>query len=557
MDNQYDLSDLGATKVPSTAPIQSSSDLSDLGATPVATSPGLLGEGAHILKEYGLGALHNVIEPLPQLSNLINRGIRDIPGAKDVLPSKLIGSYTLPQFGKGTTYEWGKHLGDALGFLGGGEALEGVRAGLEGAPIVGKLAKYLAKVPGLSRTLGTGVYGAVTSPGDIGKGAIRGLEVGMGSELLPGIVGGAAKGLGKVTGFMQPQAQAKTILEDLGGGKTLNQNAKSLTSDIQDAYRAQKGISKAKYEGVLDQVGDKNIYGDEYLDLPSEARNNFTYAAKKSDNAFLDNPTFENAHKLQSALGKETAKLTPLDTNAPDKRDAMTDARNAIKNDIADFLQKRKGDDNLGAQYADASAHYRDRVIPFIKKIDPQTPSLANIATGKIEDPRNVVGTFKHPNPKMMDLLNSLGTDTKNKILYAQLGKAGRNLTPEKLLDAYDKLDEQGLGSYDTPKLADQMEKLRNRIKARNFAQRLSMGAAGAIAGKEVGRLMPYVGEDSMLAGALTGGALGPYISRRIVGRSVPSLLEETIHPSERAARTSSYDVLRTALASYLARGGK
>ncbi len=555
MAKKYDLSDLGASR----------QDLRGIGATQAITPETLPQEAGSIAEaagkgigEYALGAAHGFASPYVQLSHLINRGISKIPGAKEVLPEQVRGQYQLPQFGEGTAYESGKPLGTAASYVAGGEIADLLRGGLEAIPTIARGAEYLSKVPAISKLLtrapqlarivGTGAFGALTSPEDRLGGLERGMALASGAEMLPEV--------GAALTTIRPMLRAKKILQELGDGKTLNENSKGLARNIRDAYLRNKSAARMNYKPILDKVGKLEILPDRYNGIPKEDIESFTRGSKKAHIKFAQKPTFENAHALQSTLGKESTALgkTGLDIPSKQSQGAMMDARDLLQKDMHDFLNNYDNTGVLAANYKNASDFYKERVIPYIVKKKPGGPNFRNIATGVDTDPKNITEMFTRPEPEVQSIIDDMGPQTQNKILYSKLGKLQRNLTPERLLDAYDKFDEQGLRSHVPKSLDDQMNALRKGITRRNWAQRAGFAGLGAVASQHFGHFLPYLGEgESMGAAAVMGGALGPYITRRI-GTRVPSLLEEE---TRKVGREHTYNMIRNALMAQLAKGGQ
>jgi hypothetical protein len=100
--------------------------------------------------------------------------------------------------GSGGAYKAGEFGGDLATFLGGGSLLNAIRGGLEGAPLIGKAAKWLGgqSIPQTMARLGLGsaAHGAVMTPEHRELGAI-----------LEGVGGGLGGGVGAVAGkLMNP-----------------------------------------------------------------------------------------------------------------------------------------------------------------------------------------------------------------------------------------------------------------------------------------------------------------------------------------------------------------
>lgn len=116
---------------------------------------------------------------------------------------------------------------------------------------------------------------------------------------------------------------------------------------------------------------------EDYLNLDKEDVNYFTPNVKKSYNRFLDDPSFENLHKLQSRMGNDWAKVK-VDPSKIDTAQALSNARLDVKDKIQSFLSKDK---NALNQYNDALDITKNQVKPY-----ESNALLRKISKGNIED---------------------------------------------------------------------------------------------------------------------------------------------------------------------------
>lgn len=424
--------------------------------------------------------------------------------------------------GSGLAYTLGDITGNTAQFLAGGEALDAVRGAAEAIPYAGKLAEMLGG-DGMSgvtrRALGSAAFGAVKNPDDITKGAGESAALSVAFDAIPGIGGGIAKGVNA----LRPQKQAEQILNNLSGGKKLEESAKSLAADISNAYEAKTKEGKELFNPIFDAAGKSSIYqhlsptfesGYESLfrsDIPKQAAVNKispTVFEKDSDvkdfyKKFVDDPTLENSHKLQSALGasvRDLKRKEAMGTIELDEKNALSGfskAREAVLTDMNSFLDKASPE--LKNQYKQAQTNWAQNIAPYL-----ENRQIAKIANEKITNPRNLVTIFKNPEEGTAKVVSDLGADGVNKILYAHLGKYKDS---EKLAKAIGDLDKNGLGSYVTPQFEKQADALTNKINARKGAGMLASAIGGGLAGHSIG--IPY-GETM---GAAAGFALSPLIN--------------------------------------------
>lgn len=328
-------------------------------------------------------------------------------------------------------------------------------------------------------------------------------------------------GLGKAREGMQTQEYAQNLLNQLGGGKSLEENGKSLAQDLQNSYENEVSNAKAKYQPVFNQYGNNSIYplvnpqaNSQYLNLDKSITDDFNNRTLNNlHQEFMDNPTLQNAHTLQSQLGTSIRTIQNRnlkgngsigDTNT---MEGYIEARNALKNDMNSFLTKVNP--QAAAQYNLGSQQWAQNVMPYLAN-----PKLSQIVQGEITNPRTVTSLFQNPEPEMQQIVEDMGPNTANKILYSQLGKTQDNLTPQNLINSFNSLDKNGLASYVTPDVANQMQTLAAKSAAKNNTQNI-LGAAigshfGGVPGAAAGAwLTPKLAQmvNSPLVAALLKGA--------------------------------------------------
>lgn len=349
-------------------------------------------------------------------------------------------------------------------------------------------------------------------------GATEGAALSAIADSIPGTFGLIGKGINAI----RPQKFADDLVQNLGAGKSLENNAQSLAQDIQNAYTKRMQEGSQLYQPVFNQAGNSNLYqalengAGKYQGLTDDILKNYDFDLKDLHNTFTNNPTFQNAHELKSQLGSAVRQLSK--NPAPDQAtrntiQAYQRAKGAIDADMQGFLNNAHPD--LGAQYQAANNYWATHVAPY-----RDSSQLLKIASGDVTNPRNISSLFKNPEPEIQKVLSDLPEGSNYKILYNELGKSGAISKPENLLKAYEKLDDKGLSSYVTPDLANKMDTLTSRVKNRDFAQRgvgFLGGALGArlIPGSEA---LPWVAEG--IGGAI--GATGAPKAMQAIQRALP-----------------------------------
>lgn len=456
--------------------------------------------------------------------------IRDmIAGAANLIPGVNLPT---PKLGSGTTYNIGRGVGDVAGFIGGGEVLDTARAGAEAIPAIGKFAKALGgegKLSGAARrTLGGGAYGLATNPDERGTGAAEGAGLSLATEALPLPFKAAAQ----ATKLFKPQEYAEGIMQSLSGGKSLEDNSKDLADAIKNAYTSRIKEGTELYSPVFSKLGENNIYEEvspfssSYQNLDKNIVKNFKYDSDLKDlhQKFIENPTLQNAHNLQSQLGSSIRDSSKGNLSIADKNivKGYQKAQSSLKDDISSFL--KNSDPEMAEQYETATQNWRENVIPYV-----ENKKISGIAKGDITNPRAITNIFKNPEEDINKVVEDLGDDAKRKILYSEVGKVS-DITPERLQKAFADLDKKGLGSYLTPELEKSQEELTKRMRNRDLAQRIG----GALGGSAVA---PGAGEA---AGAIIGAMAAPAASKTVgslspLARAISEIAKMSYRPASKA----------------------
>lgn len=288
-----------------------------------------------------------------------------------------------------------------------------------------------------------------------------------------------------------------------------------------------------------------------YPSLSSNVINSYSPSLKDLHENFIDNPTFQNAHKLQSELGSVGSQLkngitAPTPSTVDDIKN-LGNARSALKGDINTFLTNK--DPELAQEYKKASDDFQQDVVPY--RTNPKIYSIATGDTTNVQ-PSSLATIFKSPNSDMQKVLGDLPEGTVDKILFTKLGQTVPNKSAQGLLNSAQNLDQQGLGEYVSPNLKFQLGDLENRIKARNGVQMATAALSGAALGSHYG---------GATAGALLGGMSGAIASpfMNYIGKRLPidDIMKSNISNAIGNVIRGTYPVGRSvALANYLNNSG-
>ena len=432
------------------------------------------------------------------------RGLASLQVRGDIAPQATTAANILgPVLGAGTAAE----LGGA-----------GVGAALETSPALAGLAKLVERFPRIARSTGTAAFGALTDPENRARGALLGAGLGAGAEALTGAPQIAKFGIEKAKTLFSPfapETEAQNILSDLGKGQNLEENSKSLATLIRNKFKDKTTQSSSNFNSVLNKVGSKEIEAPQTLAEAKDAIDEFTPNLKKVFNKFKENPTFENAHNLRVDLGEEIGLpiLTRADRSA---QQSLRNVRDVLKSEMDKFLESSPEAGNTASEYQGAIDFHRNEVIPY-----KSHTALRKIATGEIKNPRNISTIFKSPEgeeeaqnfTKTLKVLDDIGQEGNDRILYNELGKS-KNAND--LINRFNKLDQQRLGSFVNPEIGGKIEGLGNKIARKELAQRAAGGLGGAALGSLSG--FPVFGTAT---GATIGATALPKILRGLARRSL------------------------------------
>lgn len=428
------------------------------GVMKVVTDPEILKQ----LNESDIPTLENKkSSPLSQLTG--NPIFRFLAGAGGGIQNSLANLPYSPissaPEAQGLSGQLGAVAGNLVSFLGGGEVLNTARAASESLPLMGRLAKTLSGdgSAGIARRLsGTALGGALENPNDRMQGAENGALLAGAGESIPL----ALKGIHHAAEFINPQRFTN-----------------KLAASIKDAYENSKAEAKKYYASVLDHFGQEKINLKQSLNHYTEWNKKDSLTAydsrlKDLHQDFINNPTLEKAHQLQSQLGSKSSQLSNskyLDIHTHNAIADLKQARSALQSDISNFLQQKNND--VLNQYQHASSFYKNTVIPYNAE-----PFISKIAMGDV-----------------------------------------KTSTPKKLSHALTALSEkEGLPTHHY--LQQTLEHLNSKINRGKMTSQLASLVTGAGLGE-----MSYPGGLGAFGGLIGGGAAHQYV--------LPKLLDLAANP--------------------------
>lgn len=130
-------------------------------------------------------------------------------------------------------------------------------------------------------------------------------------------------------------------------------------------------------------------------------------------NNYNSSPTFNNAHLLQSQLGKEAANIRAgLNTNIPDATQAktITSAQKALQSDIHSTFNAN-GDTDLSDQYTQLGQDYKNNVVPSMN-----VPQIWRAYNKPESAPANIASVLSKPSANRQTILQQLSTNSPQTI---------------------------------------------------------------------------------------------------------------------------------------------
>jgi len=351
----------------------------------------------------------------------------------------------------------------------------------------------LGKAPRTSKLAGNALLGGVYAPDNpllgMGLGAAGGL-IGEGvSKGYSGIKNSLENNefLKKTYSKINPTGQAKEIEHYLSGGtNNLTKNSKELVKDIRSAYNMRNEEAGVFLNYALGKAGNEKIYETTPFILNKLDKSIATFDKLKGlgvgdlYKSFKANPTFSNAHNLQSELRFMIDDLKQIRPRTGDIRNQLAklrDARSQVKKDIGAFLEKHDSSSNqpIGDKYKQGLNLYREHVAPF-----RQDKKILDIVQGGKTDIKNLHNAFGSPTNfiekngiekigHINKIMQDLPASAKNRILFNAIG--GNKLNPEELLKKIEDVKSKGFGSYITPEVEKSINALNKKIKNKESAK--------------------------------------------------------------------------------------
>jgi len=328
--------------------------------------------------------------------------------------------------------------------------------------------------------LASGAYG-------LGKLGFRGLSS-AGAKLSPAI----AKFTGK-----EATEKSGNIFKDLVGENNLSNYHEPIVKKIRNIFGKDIEEVQGKFNAIGDKASERGIgeVDKDTLDSLRRLKLKNESALKERVKNFKENPSYKEAHELQSELGKIGAKkLKSIDTSEEELGKKLLQIRTELRSDILENFERHNAGD-LAQEYKDATQDWKNRV-----KIYDKNKTIRDIVhkTGIEEiNPTNIDKVLTEDSAATRYVLSKLSQEEKDLILANRLKAANEN--PKKMVEKFNQLRNSRYAKLITPEHENAFTDLEKSVEfANKFGKTALKGAA-----KTGGGILALLGLDK--AGRYTG----------------------------------------------------
>jgi hypothetical protein len=302
--------------------------------------------------------------------------------------------------------------------------------------------------------------------------------------------------IGKITG-KEATEKSGNIIEDLVGENKLSEYHDPIVKKIRNLF----GKDIEEVQGKFNSIGDKAVergigeVDKDVLDTIRRLKLKNESALKERVKNFKENPSYKEAHELQSELGKVgSKKIKSIDTAEKELGRKFLNARTELRSDIIGNFEKHNAGD-LAQEYKDATQEWKNRV-----KIYDKNKTIRDIVhkTGIEEvNPINIDKVLTEDSAATRYVLSKLSQEEKDLILANRLKAANEN--PKKMVEKFNQLRNSRYSKLITPEHENAFADLQKSVEfANKFGKTALKGAA-----KTGGGILALLGLDK--AGKYTG----------------------------------------------------
>lgn len=373
----------------------------------------------------------------------------------------------------------------------------------------------LSKSPTASRIVGNSLLGGAYNPENpllgLGLGAAGGAAGELVNKGYSGIKNAIIhnESLRNTASKFMPGKHASELESQLShGANNITENSAELVKDIRKAHDMRNEEASVFYNFALDKAGNEPIYRTHSLILnkPDESLSTLNKIKDLKVGELFDifktNPTFMNAHNLQSELGalERTLKNNPQKSIADNLEiNKINTARQQLNHDISTFLKRHDESSNvqIGPMYHKASELFKENVAPYL-----EGKKLLEITKNRKTNIKNIHDIFNNPTNTVTKegieqigninkIIKDLPETARNRILYDALG--GNKLSPEAMLKKLNELKGTGYGEYFTPEIEQSLNALSKKVKNKEMlkagAKIAGVGTVGGLVTNAISHL--------------------------------------------------------------------
>lgn len=328
----------------------------------------------------------------------------------------------------------------------------------------------------LGSSLGSGVGGVLEDPNHPFKSfALNALPIGT----LAKMTGIFSKPIQEATQeFVHPDTIAQNVHGNIIGNRTAQESGQQLASEIKNNYTDIKAQRQGDYDKVFNKPTDEinNATGENVKAKDLGLIDNKYYSTygdqefpdkniQALHNNFMDNPTIDTAHKLQSEIGSEVGYLKKqksagiLDDAGKNKLNDYAVMRKTILDDVHDRL--KLADPNLADGYANATQNWAKDVIPY-----HSDKTLRKIAEGQIENPKRseIKSIFAYPESNINKVASDLSQEGRHRVASAGMNVNRFQRSAKDMTRGQNNLESSGMNSYLSPEHEQNLSVMRNNV---------------------------------------------------------------------------------------------
>ena len=285
--------------------------------------------------------------------------------------------------------------------------------------------------------------------------------------------------------FIDPEKLASDIHSNFFGGHTKQSSGKALAQELKANYDNIKGQHSADYESIFNSPTEEESY---ITGEPFKA-NELSLTGKDYDNnysdyefpdknlqslheKFMQDKSLENAHRLQSELGSEIGYLKNqknkdmLDSSGKNLLNDYSNMRTTILDDMNSRLKEASPD--LADRYEQATENWSNNVIPY-----HSDKTLRDIVNGKVKNPTagQVRSIFSYPEESINKVSGDLSQNGRDNITRVGMNLTPYQSAPKDIINGHNSLYKNGLESYVSPELDQNIANLRSNVSATKLRQ--------------------------------------------------------------------------------------